>query len=156
MNVNRLASVWTEWASAASQLLAALNLEEQALVARDTARVEELLPLIDERRLTLEAIDARAREASVELSTKLGCVPSLSCLCQRLGPAASGPLLTLAQRVSALGNDIRAAMIKNHALIENELAYVAATLAVIGQALREPVTPYGRGTAGALALDRTV
>jgi len=156
MNAQRLSAVWIEWAGAASALVSLLDQQESALVSRDTARVEDLLPEIEKSRHALEAVDERAREASTAFAEKLGCVPSLTGIMTRLSPTEAGSISALAQRVKDLGEGLREAMIRNHSLIVNELAYVAATLTLVGQTLRDPTTPYGKGTAGALTVDRTV
>jgi hypothetical protein len=156
MNPRQLASVWSEWCRAAQALLSILNEQADALTRRDTERVEELLPLVEDRRETLEAVDSRARGASAALAARLGAAATLTGIAAKLPSADASVLAELSAQVTRLGSEVRQAMVRNHALIENELAYVAGTLTLIGQALRQPPTPYGKASTGALTLDRKV
>jgi len=155
MSARQLAVTWSEWLSEARGLVNALEDQAEALVGRDAVRVSALEEQLEQRRERLSSVDHRARQTSLDLAEKLKSGPSFADLAPRLNPNDSSVLLALSRDIETTTDLLRAAMIRNHALIENELAYVTGTLGLIGQALREPSTPYGPGDVPALTLDRT-
>ncbi len=157
MTTHQLAQLWTEWIGRAESLQSALAEQKEALIAREMDRVENLIPVVEDRRTALLDADERAREACINLAAELGVGASLPAIAKKLQPLESARLRNLAAKVTKHGEAIRNALIQNHALVENELSYTAVTLSLIGQALREPATPYmGSTEPGALSLDRKV
>lgn len=156
MTTRQVATLWSEWARSAEALLHVLARQEQALISRDTDQVQECLEQVEKARIALQAKDEEARSAISALAQDVGSEPTLREVARRL-PLPDARLLSgLAMTAERLAHSLRASFIRNHALIENELAYVSGTLMLIGQALREPSTPYGKAAMGALTLDRTV
>jgi len=156
MTPRHVATLWSEWVRSAESLLQVLARQEQALIARDTDQVQDCLEQVETARMALQAKDEEARSAIAALAQNTGAEPTLREVARRLPPAEARVLSGLASTAERLADALRASFIRNHALIENELAYVSGTLMLIGQALREPATPYGKATAGALTLDRKV
>lgn len=155
MTARRLATVWSSWLYEAQSLVALLDKQSEALVRRDAEQVDAQLPEIEAKKAALETVDATARIACQEMAAELAVEPHLTAIARRLPEADAAMLSSLAKQIEVTGDRLRAAMVRNHALIENELAYFAGTLNVIGQALRDPATPYAGGAPTALTLDRT-
>jgi hypothetical protein len=137
-------------------LLQVLARQERALISRDTDQVQECLEQIESARSKLQEKDEEARSAIFALAQAVGSEPTLRDVARKLPPSDARLLSGFAGTAERLADALRASFIRNHALIENEMAYVSGTLMLIGQALREPSTPYGKAPAGALTLDRKV
>ncbi|GMV36420.1 MAG: hypothetical protein AMXMBFR61_09280 [Fimbriimonadales bacterium] len=156
MTPRHVATLWSEWVRSAEALLQVLACQERALISRDTDQVQDCLEQVESARIALQAKDEEARSAISALAEAVGSEPTLREVARRLPPSDARLLSSLAGTAERLADALRASFIRNHALIQNELAYVSGTLMLIGQALREPSTPYGKAVAGALTLDRKV
>ena len=153
MKTRELQGGWIDWLKASEALLRILHELTAAVVLRDVARVERLLPQIEANLATVALIDAQAVDQARRLAAALGTEPTLRSMVERLDKTEGRALHALANKVTMASRKVQATMAKNRTLIENEMTYVNGTLTLIAKAAGSPSTPYRRPAPGPVLMD---
>lgn len=142
MKTRELQTLWWDWLSTSERLLRSLYEQTAALTLRDVARVERIQPELDQLQMIMQDIDDRAVACVERLAEELSVEATLRSLSQVLEKAEAQQILGLANRVTVAARNVQAVVDKNRALINNEMAYVNGTLALIAQAAVQAEVPY--------------
>ncbi len=132
-----LETLWWDWLSTSERLLRSLHEQTAALTLRQVERVENIQPELDSLMARMTEIDDLAVTTAKELAEEVGCEPNLRSLVAVLEKAEAQQLQNIANRVIVAGRNVQDIIAKNKALIENELAFVNGTMALVA---REAVT----------------
>mgnify|MGYP000876576122 CR=1 FL=1 len=128
-----LETLWWDWLSTSERLLRSLHEQTAALTLRQVERVERIQPELDSLLGLMAEIDERAAASAKKLAEELGCEPNLRSLVGVLEKAEAQQIQAVANRVIVAGRNVQEVIAKNRALIENELAYVNGTVALIAK-----------------------
>jgi hypothetical protein len=147
-----LERLWWDWLSTSERLLRSLHEQTAALTLRQIERVERIQPELDTLMDRMAEIDDQAVAEARALAAEFGCDPNLRSLVLKLEKKEGEAVQALANRVIVAGRNVQNVIAKNRALIENELAYVNGTMALVAKEAAEQPGPYAgvRGPANIL------
>jgi len=129
----QLEALWWDWLSTSERLLRSLHEQTAALTLRQVERVERIQPELDGLLALMADIDEKAAAEAKKLAEEVGCEPNLRSLVAVLEKAEAQQIQSVANRVIVAGRNVQEVIAKNRALIENELAYVNGTVALIAK-----------------------
>lgn len=148
-----LQAIWTEYLDKSNKLLGSLHEQTAAVMLRDPARLERLQPTLEQQIATIQTVDDRAISCARGLAESLGCDHNFRSLVKNLEQKESRQLQALANKVIQTAQRVQGVIRKNQALIENEMAFNAGSLALIAKSVEEEDGQFGTRTHAAVLLD---
>ncbi|MBS1705331.1 MAG: flagellar export chaperone FlgN [Armatimonadetes bacterium] len=149
-----LQKLWWDWLSTSERLLRMLGDQTRALVRRDVATIEAMQPDLDTMLARMRSIDESAVASARKLAEALGAEPNLRGLVGALPQAEAQQVQGLANRVAAAARTVDETIVRNRALIQNELEYIHGTAAIITKVATESQGKYAPKTKGAVLVDQ--
>ncbi len=138
----QLEQLWWDWLGTSERLLRSLHEQTAALTLRQSDRVSRINPEIDNLMTQMESIDTKAVTCLKELAEEFGVEPNIRSIGQVLEKAEAQQLQSVANRVIVAGRNVQNVIIKNRALIENELEFVNGTMALVAKTATEKQKAY--------------
>lgn len=149
-----LQMIWSEYLAESERLLGSLHEQTAAVMLRDPARLERIQPELTKRIALIQSIDERAIDCAKGLAERAGCEPNFRSLVKTLEVKEGRQLHALANRVIQTAQRVQGVIRKNQALIENEMAFNAGSLALIAKAVEDEEGKFGVKTHAAVLIDQ--